>query len=187
MKKCVIGVTAVMLSACSAPMSSVFNRSVVEDEAKHHTALALTGERRLAVFVDQDKQGRFCAEALPDTASSVDAASKAALEITATAATGDSGSGEGSFDDSFRTALLLTNQRTENSDIIRQLGWLVCQAYLNEGIKDAFYQDQITALVAGSIEVMKKNQDIKLAEAQAAAAQAKGDLLKLQREPVPKK
>jgi hypothetical protein len=131
------------LTSCAGGMTSIFDRSVVEVESQNFTSLAMPGERRIAVF----RENQFCAEALPDVARSVDASSSAELAATIV----EQGEGSVSYQDAFATALLLTNQRTEASDLIRQLGWQICQAHLNGAITGEQYNSLLNLLVTESL------------------------------------
>lgn len=149
MKNLLAVVTLLSLTGCASGFSAITDRAVVENEVQNFTTLAMPADRRIAVF----HQDRFCAEALPDIGRSIDAASsgKLALELA------EKGKGSGEFTDAFKTALLLAYQRTQTSDVIRQLGWQVCQAHLTGGLTDPAYRELLRILIDRSFELLSKS------------------------------
>lgn len=95
--------------------------------------------------------GRMCPENFPDVGRSTEAKSVLDLPITSTGSPSVI-----KVDDSFKTALLKTNDRTESADMIGRLGAIVCVAYLNGAIDEAKYAELITLLMTASVERLKK-------------------------------
>ena len=54
----------------------------------------------------------------------------------------------------FKTALTVTNTRTEASDIVGRLGAIICVGYLNEAIGLNEYNNLIKSLVTMSTEYL---------------------------------
>lgn len=65
----------------------------------------------------------------------------------------------------FETALTKTYDRTETSDVVRQLGWQVCQAYVNRAIDTDQYYQLLNKLVDGSFQTMKATKAMKATSA----------------------
>jgi len=138
----------VLLSGCSTASQVFWSRPVIQDSLPAgFDTLALTADRRIAVF-SKDSSGKkiSCAEALPDVAisSEVDSSVKLAIkkleaELGVEAA------------ESVKQAISVAYQRTETSDLVRQLGWQLCQGYLNGAITNEHYFYLLERLVLASL------------------------------------
>src|SRR3546814_19108891 len=78
---------------------------------------------------------RICAESIPDAARAIGASSAATASLP-TEVTGTPQTQQFGFNDAVSSALLLTFARTETADVVRQLGWQNCLAYMNGAIHD---------------------------------------------------
>jgi len=133
----------------------------------------MTGERRVALvvpYVDKtlskaeekefyEKLGHvrkvICAESLPDAARSIDAKSDLTANLAVpVASTGIAPSGEQKVSDTLKTSVLQTFVRTETADVVRQLGWQICQGYANGAIREDEYRDLLKSVVAGSFQTL---------------------------------
>jgi len=135
------------LGGCATSGQVFFSRPVIEKDIKSgFNTLALTADRRIAVFTSNEGKKISCAEALPDVAissevhSSVNVAlKKLEDELSVEAA------------ESIKQAISVAYQRTEKSDLVRQLGWQLCQGYLNGAITDEHYFYLLERLVLASL------------------------------------
>ena len=147
-----------VLSGCAAEISAALNRDLRTDtvtvadsatgQSKTFKILTVTGERRMTYFAPD---GRMCPENFPDVGRSTEAKSVLDVPIATTVS-----SGTVKLDDSFKTALLKTNERTESADMIGRLGAIICVAYLNGAIKEPEYARLVNMLVTGSVDRLKK-------------------------------
>jgi hypothetical protein len=85
---------------------------------------------------------RICAETQADAISARSA--RTDLNIT----------GRGSVADAAYEQLLLTYSRTETSDVVRQLSWQLCNAWVNHAITPEQYQQQLFALQSQAMNVL---------------------------------
>src|SRR3546814_5705368 len=60
------------------------------------------------------------------------------------------------FNDAVSSALLLTFARTETADVVRQLGWQNCLAYMNGAIKEDGYKANLTSIIDKAFAVLEK-------------------------------
>src|SRR3546814_5262798 len=60
------------------------------------------------------------------------------------------------FNDAVSSALLLTFARTETADVVRQLGWQNCLAYMNGAIKEDGYKANLTSIIDKAFAVLDK-------------------------------
>ena len=142
----------IILSSCATTQTSFFDRSVIEDKVgktDNFGTLALTGERRLAIFRGET----ICAEALPDVAVSRESESKVSAELK------DIASASGTFtnDERYKTALEVLYKRTEKSDLIRQIGWQLCQAHMNNALDKGQYAEMLTVMMAAALSADAPN------------------------------
>ncbi len=135
----------IALGGCASSLTAIFERSVSTenfDEREPITrVLTLTGERRTVLAMPRDSRLYVCAEALPDVARS--AAARSVLELQQGGTAGRSLS----LDDQVATALLATFARTETADVVRQVGWQLCQAHANRAITPRDYAARLDELV----------------------------------------
>ena len=150
--------TTISLGGCSTVGQVFFDRPVIQDKFKNDQtyALSLTADRRIAVFTTRgsDKKRLSCAEALPDVAvsSDVESSIKLALKELDKDASLDTA-------EKVKQAITVAYQRTEKSDLVRQLGWQLCQAYLNDAIDDKGYFYLLERLVVASLVDTKDKDD----------------------------
>lgn len=161
------------LSACSTSLNSIFERSVSSEHITYDKVLTMTGERRVALvvpYVDKtlskadekefyEKLGHvrkvICAESLPDAARSIDAKTDLTANLAVpVATTGIAPSGEQKVSDTLKTSVLQTFVRTETADVVRQLGWQICQGYANGAIREDEYRDLLKSVIAGSFQTL---------------------------------
>ncbi len=148
-----LGMTCTLLGGCSSVVTAwkadpiqiyPVKKATVENTGS--AIYTMTGERRTAVVMNRMGKDAFCAESLPEAASAYGAKS---------GATAKGAKIEGSFSDDFALTLLQTYQRTEISEIYRQMAWNTCLAWAQQAISDAQYQALVAKMVTGGIEVMK--------------------------------
>lgn len=136
-------------SGCTSQISAVLNRDLRTDTASfgrsgpHHIVISTTGERRMAFF---SQKGRLCPENFPDASRSLD--TKSTIDVSGKLP--DASDLKAKIEDAFKTALTVTNTRTEASDIVGRLGAIICVGYLNEAIGLNEYKDLIKSLVTMS-------------------------------------
>lgn len=152
MKKLIlISIASIQLSACSTLATSLLTKPVVEDEVSNYGTLSLTADRRIAVFNEvgtgSNTVRRSCAEAQPDVAVSRAVTSEvmAALEDVSRNNTNFN------LEETLTNAITVAYQRTERSDLVRQLGWQLCQAYMNDGISTDQYAKLLSSMVYASL------------------------------------
>lgn len=144
--------SSILLSGCAALSQTFWQRPVIEDVPGGFNTLALTADRRIAVFKsdksdkDNYKGEKACAEAQPDVALSSEVESKLTAAIKD--ATLD---GSAELSESVKQAITLAYQRTENSDLVRQLGWQICQGYLNGAITESDYLRLLETMVIAAL------------------------------------
>lgn len=165
-----------LISGCSSSLGSIFERSVSSENITYDKIITLTGERRVALIVpyvdrrlSKNEEKEFysnlgharkviCAESLPDAARQVDTHSNYKLNLAApSVVTGVSPSGEQAVDDLFKTTVTQTFQRTETADVVRQLGWQVCQGFANGAIDENGYKELVDRIISGSLEVLRNS------------------------------
>lgn len=145
-----LGLAAMQLGGCASYLNAIFTRSVSSEKMLDSKLLTMTGERRVAIAVPRGGESVLCAESLPDAAQA--AGGRTGLQLKGS---GTAGRSLG-FEDESQTALLQTFTRTETSDVIRQLGWQVCNAYAVGAIDKRAYGKLLTKITEGAIEVMKR-------------------------------
>jgi len=141
------------LTGCSTFSQTFWSRPVIEDVPGGFNTLSLTADRRIAIFKSDktDKQNPVgqlaCAEALPDVAIStkVKSSFEAALEAAGKA------EASGEMSEELEQLLKIAYQRTEKSDLVRQLGWQICQGYLNNAIQEDDYVGLVKAMVYATL------------------------------------
>lgn len=138
------------LAGCASTLNAIFERSVADEDVYDHKVLTMTGERRIAIVVPRHSPNVICAESLPDAARASGA--RSALDIQA----GGTGRPALGVDDQVQTALLQTFTRTETADVVRQLGWQVCNAYANRAIDYRMYSSLLVEIVGGANRVMQE-------------------------------
>jgi len=147
-----------VVAGCAAEISAALNRDLRTDtvtvtetaagQPQTFKILTVTGERRMTYFAPG---GRMCPENFPDVGRSTEAKSVLDVPIATAVSTGTV-----KVDDSFKTALSKTNERTESADIIGRLGAIICVAYLNGAIEPSDYARLVEMLVKGSVDRLKK-------------------------------
>jgi hypothetical protein len=65
----------------------------------------------------------------------------------------------GSATDEYIEALTVTNVRTQLSDVVRQLGWQVCNAFMNGALTKKEYGDHLQKLREGALLALKPKGD----------------------------
>ncbi len=148
-----IALISLMASGCSTFGQTFWGRPVIEDVPGGFNTLSLTADRRVAIFksdktnIENPTGLKACAEALPDVAvsSSVESELKAAIESAK--------QGNLSIDaaEKLEQTLTIAYQRTEKSDLVRQLGWQVCQGHINGAITNEDYKRLLEMMVVASL------------------------------------
>lgn len=157
----------VLLSGCAAEVTAILERPVSSENINLNKLVVMTGERRLAIVAPfdknnpEDRQKIICAESLPDAARFVKATSEGEAKTSGSGGVSQSLS----MKELFETALTKTYDRTETSDVVRQLGWQVCQAYVNRAIDTDQYYQLLNKLVDGSFQTMKATKAMKATSA----------------------
>lgn len=141
------------LSGCSTLSQTFWTRPVIEDVPGGFNTLSLTADRRVAIF-KSDKTDiknptglKACAEALPDVAvsSTVESELKAAIKAA------EKGELSAEAAEKLTQELTIAYQRTEKSDLVRQLGWQLCQGHLNGAISHTDYMRLLEMMVVASL------------------------------------
>jgi hypothetical protein len=140
------------LSGCAGYLNAWTN-----DPLQHHSVgkpavYTMTGDRRTAVFLKPSDGMHYCAESLPDAVAALAASSSASLK--ANGLKGGAG-GEATITDATTVSLLQTFQRTEITELSRQLGWSTCLAWAQGAITNDQYHAILKDIVSGSLEIMK--------------------------------
>ena len=148
--------SAFSLSGCASLGNTLLNRPITSDhleEAGEGEKLkTISGDRRLVRVsllpgikgTDQSRNiYRICAETQADAIASRTGASGATLAE------------RGSFTDSMTEELILTNQRGQISDVVRQLAWNWCNAQMNGMLDKGVYQQQMIELQNAAFEALK--------------------------------
>jgi hypothetical protein len=141
-----------VLSGCAGVVTAWKNDPLQAYDVVGPSIYAMTGDRRTAVFSRQNDPLKYCAESLPDAVAAYAALSQA--NAKASGLKGEA-AGEVGFSDSTTAGLLQTFQRTENAEIMRQLGWNTCLAWAQGAISNQEYFSILNKLVDGGVEVMK--------------------------------
>lgn len=116
--------SATWLSGCASTITALTNRPITSDhldEPEEANKLkTVSGDRRLVRVQKSEKFGwQVCAETQADAI----AARGGSTTLTI--------NGKGSGTDEATETLLLTNSRSETSDVVRQLAWHICNNYMN--------------------------------------------------------
>lgn len=144
----VAGVAAVLilLSGCSSTITAWKSRPFAqhtlgrpEQKGGDSQLYILTAERRVAVLIPENWDKHFCAESLPEAA--------LALSATSSADLSNAGNGSLNVSDEVRASLLQTFTRTERAEILRQMGWQLCQAWAQNVLSDVEYKEALYDLV----------------------------------------
>ena len=174
--KAVAILLSVGLAGCAGTLSQFTDPAISSDHLDEPTELsklkALSGDRRLVrVGVDNPPSPYrtyiVCAETHADAIAARSAGS------TVTVRTGDS------LSDMTAQELLLTNSRTAVSDVVRQVGWQLCNARMNGDLSPDEYAQALLELSRGAIAVLLKDQSYLKADkltTSSASADVKADL-----------
>jgi len=147
------GCAGMLLQLTNPPITSD-HLDKLSDKSKLKT---VSGDRRLVrVSALNEAESKYsplespfmiCAETQADaiSARSAKSAISAALKE----------SQSGSLTDEAAEALTLTYQRTELSDVVRQLSWQLCNARMNGDLDRTQYQGELDKLVTGALEALK--------------------------------
>ena len=162
------------MSLHSTLSQTFWGRPVIEDVPDGFNTLALTADRRTAVF-KSDKTNKknptgikACAEALPDVAisSEVDSSLKMALKTAEQVLDVDAA-------ESIKQALTVAYQKTEKSDLVRQFGWQICQSFFNNAISEADYLRLLETMVIASLVNTTDKKGSNILDLKALLPQAK--------------
>lgn len=133
----VLPLVIVASSGCASTIGAIANRPITSDKLDEYNLdgtrkdinklKTLSGDRRLVRVQRADQRPKpwhICAE------TQADAIAARGAQSTLTV------SGQGAGTDQTTESLLLTNARSELSDVIRQLAWQICNAHLNGAYAD---------------------------------------------------
>jgi membrane-bound lytic murein transglycosylase B len=112
----------------------------------------------------KDWNHRFCAESLPEAALAVDGDTKIDLTLKPDEL--------GSISDKVDQTLTQTFTRTEKAEILRQLGWQLCQAWAQNVLSNDEYNVELKALVAEGSKILASPTSSSPAQQPAAASTA---------------
>ena len=152
MNRCMILLCALPLSGCASMFTAVANRPITEDRLENELPgeklKTLSGDRRL-VRVDKYSQNlvTICAETQADAISARSAEGSLTVES------------RGGLTDKVGEALTSTYARTELSDIVRQLSWQICNAYMNALIDKDTYAAQLKDIQTRAFDVLKARSE----------------------------
>ena len=141
------------LAGCASTINAIANMPITSDhiEGEGEKLKTLSGDRRLVrvspeivtlASGETRTTYRICAETQADAIS----ARSARTDVNIT--------GRGSIADASYEQLLLTYARTETSDVVRQLSWQLCNAWVNQAISPQQYREQLFALQSQAMEVL---------------------------------
>lgn len=109
----------------------------------------MTAERRVAILVPKEGWSyRFCAESLPEAALAVDGESKIDIIVQPDQ--------KGSISDKVDQTLTQTFTRTEKAEVLRQLGWQLCQAWAQGVLDDKSYKEELLGLVRNGSKILSE-------------------------------
>ena len=118
---------AATLTGCTSAVTAWKARPVAAHDLSKERFFTMTGERRLAFFVNHDPNRTdvkvWCAEALPDAAMTIKASTAPSVKIPESVDLG--------LSDSVETGLVKTYDRQAVSDVFRQATFFACSAYAN--------------------------------------------------------
>ena len=180
---------AVSLSGCASLLSQFTDPAVGSDHLDEwppelSKIKELSGDRRLVRVVayatsdvapdfrsvaESDRRGappiyykyRVCAETQADAIAARGAKSSLTVEK------------EGAFSDEVTQLLTATNQRSELSEVVRQLAWHLCNARLNDYLTGPEYADALIKLQTAALEAVKAKSSV--GPEKAAAEKAAGE------------
>jgi hypothetical protein len=150
-----------LLGGCASTITAVANMPITSDHivGEGEKLKSMSGDRRLvrvSPIVSRSRNGeilydengkpridyRICAETQADAISARSASTK--IDVT----------GRGAVADSTSEQLLLTYARTQTSDVIRQLSWQLCNAWVNRVLDPDEYKEQLVSLQAGALAIL---------------------------------
>ena len=159
---------AVATTGCASTLTAITNRPISSDHLDEfnrngiridqNKLKTLSGDRRLlrVQFTDEQNSGRsllsdgtyntkwiICAETQADAIAA--RGGQSALTINA----------KGSGTDEYIESLTVTNVRSQISDVVRQLGWQVCNAFMNGALTKAEYKSHLEELRKGAFLALK--------------------------------
>lgn len=164
----VIPATSLLLSGCASYKLARKYQAITSDkirkdeEAKVRT---ITGDRRI-VRQSKAENGdiKLCAETQADAIAAF--GGKSSSSVSAGKAT-LSGS------DEFLPILAITNARSPVSDVVRQIGWQLCNAQMNGWLGDSAYEKRFTALMDGAFLALRPPTTVIVKDEAAAKAVAR--------------
>lgn len=155
-----IFVALFMISGCSAPIVAWKGRPFGEHrldpkQDSRSRLYVVTAERRLGILVPiKDWDMRFCAESLPEAA--VGQSAKSSLDLSD--GTKASGTNVAKIAGEVNQSLTKTFERTERAELLRQLGWQLCQAWAQGVLDKDEYKEALLKLTGVGEEALKLSQ-----------------------------
>lgn len=158
---------ALLTGGCASTLTAVLDRPITSDHldefrnrerVDENKLKTMSGDRRLlrvqfthetdaskAFLADETYNSKWviCAETQADAIAA--RGGQSALTVN----------GQGSGTDQFTQTLLLTNARSAVSDVVRQLGWQVCNAFMNGALTKAEYSGHLDKLREGAFLALK--------------------------------
>lgn len=175
------------ISACSI-FTPPKEKPVIEDSVGTRIGtLATTAERRV-VLVDLE-HGKYCSEAPPDVAESINSSIRAAVEAGMTNPSANDIKVKGEVARQLATSVNTLFSRTQGVQLFRDGSFALCQARMNGYMKDEAFVTRYDNLLNQVIELIKQelpmvaqrftqqvvsNAQTAAADAKAAAVEAKG-------------
>jgi len=165
--KAMLLAVALGLTGCASTITAVTGRPITSDHLDEFSRgqridlnkiKTLSGDRRLirVQFTDErsslnsihpdrtyNSKWIMCAETQADAIAA--RGGQSALTVNA----------QGSGTDQYAETLMLTNARSQLSDVVRQLGWQVCNAFMNGALTRAEYKQGLQTLITESLLVLK--------------------------------
>lgn len=143
----------VALPGCAGTITAVSNMPITSDhleqERPGEKLKTVSGDRRLVRVNKYEPAGAYqtpvviCAETQADAISA--RSGKGSLSVES----------RGSFTDEAGESLTMTYSRTELSDVVRQLSWQLCNAYMNRLVSPEDYRERLASLQEKALEVLK--------------------------------
>jgi len=148
---------ALLLGGCAGTLGQLINRPITTDHldevGEYNKLKTVSGDLRLvrvAVDVDRPYPPGFpyydvCAETQADAIVTRNAGSALSIKTGQT------------LTDASSQGILLTNARSAVSDVVRHLGWHLCNARLNNDLNEWQYRDALLKLANDAMVVLQQS------------------------------
>ncbi len=145
----------VSLSGCTSTLTAWKTRPFAIHPLDPDKLITATAERRLIITASRSKDtaakpivpAYICAESSPDAVQGTSASTKPSLQIST--------NGKAGLEDSYGTLMTLTSSRTGPAMLYSEIGFSMCQAWLQGVYTNDEYRLRLTELNAAAIEALK--------------------------------